>query len=146
VPARAILWLRRDLRLADNPALRLALDRNECPIPLYIYAPDEAADLAANTLGWQWSAGCGADAAPYFRVFNPVRQGERFDLDGAYVRHWCPELAALPDRWVHRPWAAPEPVLRAAGVRLGRDYPVPVVDLAESRREALAAWKRIGGR
>jgi deoxyribodipyrimidine photo-lyase len=103
------------------------------------------ADLAANTLGWQWSAGCGADAAPYFRVFNPVRQGERFDPKGDYVRRWCPELAALPDRWIHQPWAAPEPILKAAGMTLGRDYPAPVVDLAESRREALVAWEQIKG-
>jgi deoxyribodipyrimidine photo-lyase len=103
------------------------------------------ADLAANTLGWQWSAGCGADAAPYFRVFNPVRQGERFDPKGDYVRRWCPELAALPDRWIHQPWAAPEPILKAAGMTLGRDYPAPVVDLAASRREALVAWEQIKG-
>jgi deoxyribodipyrimidine photo-lyase len=103
------------------------------------------ADLAANTLGWQWSAGCGADAAPYFRVFNPVRQGERFDPRGDYVRRWCPELAALPDRWIHQPWAAPESILRAAGVSLGQNYSAPVVDLAESRREALAAWDRVKG-
>jgi deoxyribodipyrimidine photo-lyase len=101
------------------------------------------ADLAANTLGWQWSAGCGADAAPYFRIFNPVRQGERFDPQGAYVRHWCPELAALPDRWIHQPWAAPAPVAKAAGLTLGLEYPAPVVDLAGSRQEALAAWERI---
>ena len=103
------------------------------------------ADLAANTLGWQWSAGCGADAAPYFRVFNPVRQGERFDPKGDYVRRWCPELAALPDRWIHQPWAAPESILRTAGVSLGQNYPAPVVDLAESRREALAAWDQVKG-
>ncbi len=103
------------------------------------------ADLAANTLGWQWSAGCGADAAPYFRVFNPVRQGERFDPRGDYVRRWCPELAALPDRWVHQPWAAPEPIRQTAGVTLGRDYPTPIVDLAEARREALTAWDQQKG-
>jgi deoxyribodipyrimidine photo-lyase len=104
------------------------------------------ADLAANTLGWQWTAGCGADAAPYFRVFNPVRQGERFDPDGAYVRRWCPELARLPDRWIHQPWAAPDPVLAAAGIALGRDYPRPIVDLARSRLEALAAFETLKGR
>jgi len=101
------------------------------------------ADLAANTLGWQWSAGCGADAAPYFRIFNPVRQGERFDPRGDYVRRWCPELAALADRWIHQPWAAPAQVLEGAGIRLGQDYPAPVVDLAQSRQEALAAWSQV---
>ena len=101
------------------------------------------ADLASNTLGWQWTAGCGADAAPYFRVFNPVRQGERFDPEGAYVRRWCPELARLPAKYIHQPWSAPQSVLVSAGVRLGIDYPRPMVDLARSRERALAAWERI---
>lgn len=98
------------------------------------------ANLANNTLGWQWSAGCGADAAPYFRIFNPVLQGEKFDPKGEYVRHWAPELAELPDRYVHRPWEAPAEVLRHAGVKPGRDYPLPVVDHGEARGEALAAF------
>ena len=101
------------------------------------------ADLAANTLGWQWTAGCGADAAPYFRVFNPVRQGERFDPKGDYVRHWCPELARLPDQYIHQPWAAPAATLRTAGLTLGTEYPLPLVDLARSRAEALAAFETI---
>ena len=101
------------------------------------------ADLASNTLGWQWTAGCGADAAPYFRVFNPVRQGERFDPEGAYVKHWCPELNGLPSKYVHQPWAAPASVLDAAGLTLGKHYPHPLVDLAVSRQEALAAFERI---
>jgi deoxyribodipyrimidine photo-lyase len=101
------------------------------------------ADLASNTLGWQWSAGCGADAAPYFRIFNPVRQGERFDPEGTYVRRWCPELARLPAKHLHQPWSAPELVLQEAGVRLGQDYPRPVVDLTRSRAEALAAFESI---
>jgi deoxyribodipyrimidine photo-lyase len=103
------------------------------------------ADLANNTLGWQWTAGCGADAAPYFRVFNPVRQGERFDPDGAYVRRWCPELDALPNTHIHQPWGAPADILTASRLSLGRDYPLPIVDLAESRRQALAAWESIRG-
>ena len=101
------------------------------------------ADLAANTQGWQWTAGCGADAAPYFRIFNPVLQGERFDADGRYVRRWCPELARLPRQFVHQPWEAPEATLRAAEVELGRDYPRPIVDLKTSRAEALAAYEQI---
>lgn len=103
------------------------------------------ADLANNTLGWQWTAGCGADAAPYFRVFNPVRQGERFDPSGAYVRRWCPELAGLPDKRIHAPWSASATELEEAGVVLGRDYPRPVADLGASRKEALAAWEKIKG-
>jgi deoxyribodipyrimidine photo-lyase len=101
------------------------------------------ADLANNTLGWQWCAGCGADAAPYFRIFSPVRQALRFDPDGAYVRRWVPELARLPDRGLRAPWEAPPAVLAAAGVELGRDYPRPVVDHFQARAAALAAFRRL---
>jgi deoxyribodipyrimidine photo-lyase len=101
------------------------------------------ADLASNTLGWQWSAGCGADAAPYFRIFAPVRQGERFDPEGAYVRRWVPELARMPAGFIHQPWEAPADVLEAAGVRLGENYPKPIVDHVEARNAALAAFKRM---
>jgi deoxyribodipyrimidine photo-lyase len=98
------------------------------------------ADLASNTLGWQWTAGCGADAAPYFRIFNPVLQAERHDPGRAYLRRWLPELARLPDGWIHRPWQAPQQVLAEAGVRLGVDYPAPVVDFPASRQRALDAY------
>lgn len=100
------------------------------------------ADLGNNTVNWQWVAGVGADAAPYFRVMNPVLQGQRFDPDGAYVRQWVPALAALPARWIHAPWRAPGGVLRAAGVVLDRDYPRPVVDLAAGRSRFLNAARR----
>ena len=88
------------------------------------------ADLANNSLGWQWIAGCGADAAPYFRIFNPVLPGEKFDSKGEYVRRWVPELASLPDEWIHRPWKAP---ISAP------DYPAPIVDHDLARKRALAA-------
>jgi deoxyribodipyrimidine photo-lyase len=101
------------------------------------------ADLANNTLGWQWTAGCGADAAPYFRIFNPVSQAERFDPDGRYVRQWVPELARVPGRHVHAPWRAPDEVLAAAAVRLGTDYPRPVVEHDAARQRALDAWQQI---
>ncbi|HVS51673.1 MAG TPA: deoxyribodipyrimidine photo-lyase [Opitutaceae bacterium] len=101
------------------------------------------ADLAANTLNWQWSAGCGADAAPYFRIFAPVRQGEKFDADGAYVRRWVPELAQLPAEHVHAPWEAPAEILAQAGVRLGENYPRPIVEHATARAEALAAFQQM---
>jgi deoxyribodipyrimidine photo-lyase len=101
------------------------------------------ADLANNTFGWQWTAGCGADAAPYFRIFNPIVQGERFDPRGEYVRRWIPELSAIPDAWIHRPWEAPTEILRAAGVKLGETYPEPVVDHAVARKRALAALASI---
>ncbi len=97
------------------------------------------ADLANNSLGWQWSAGSGADAAPYFRIFNPVLQGEKFDADGAYVRRWVPELAKVPTAWIHKPWDAPPHVLAAAGVTLGRSYPRPIVDHGMARGRALEA-------
>ena len=101
------------------------------------------ADLGNNAGGWQWVAGCGTDAAPYFRIFNPVMQGERFDPAGAYVRRWVPELARLPDRFIHRPWQASPVELAAAGVRRGIDYPSPIVDHAEARRRALGAFARM---
>jgi deoxyribodipyrimidine photo-lyase len=101
------------------------------------------ADLANNTLGWQWTAGCGADAAPYVRVFNPLLQTERFDPERAYLRRWLPELERLPDEWIHRPWQAPADVLSSAGVTLGTTYPAPVVDFRESRLAALSAYERI---
>jgi deoxyribodipyrimidine photo-lyase len=95
-------------------------------------------DYAQNNMGWQWSAGCGVDAAPYFRVFNPVTQGQKFDPEGKYVRKYVPELAALPDRYLHAPWEAPPQVLSQAGLTLGVDYPEPMVDLKVSREEFLA--------
>ncbi|HAN67158.1 MAG TPA: deoxyribodipyrimidine photolyase, partial [Halieaceae bacterium] len=101
------------------------------------------ADPASNTASWQWAAGSGADAAPYFRIFNPVTQGQKFDADGVYVRRWVPELAALPDRYLHRPWEAPAAVLEEAGVSLGSDYPQPIVDHREAREAALAAYQEI---
>lgn len=101
------------------------------------------ADLANNTLGWQWVAGCGADAAPYFRIFNPVLQGEKFDSDGAYVKKWCPELRKLTKKWVHKPWLAPADVLQKAAIEIGKNYPNPVVDLGESRRAALARYQEL---
>jgi len=101
------------------------------------------ADLANNTLGWQWAAGCGADAAPYFRVFNPVLQGRKFDPAGDYVRRWVPELARLDARWIHRPWQAPAAALQCAGVVLGRTYPRPIVDHAAARLRALDAFYRM---
>ncbi|MDA4846235.1 cryptochrome/photolyase family protein [Hoeflea poritis] len=104
------------------------------------------ADLANNSAGWQWIAGCGADAAPYFRIFNPVTQGQKFDPGGAYTRRFVPELAALPDKFLFSPWEAPQPVLHEAGIRLGKDYPAPIVDLKTSRERALTAFQSMKAR
>lgn len=101
------------------------------------------ADLANNSASWQWVAGCGADAAPYFRIFNPVAQAKRFDPQGAYIRRHLPELAALPDKALFSPWEAPPAVLAQAGVRLGDNYPAPLVDLKSSREAALAAFQTL---
>jgi deoxyribodipyrimidine photo-lyase len=101
------------------------------------------ADLASNTLGWQWTAGCGADAAPYFRIFNPILQGLKFDPEGSYIRRWVPELARLPAEFLNQPWEAPMDVLAEAGLVLGRDYPQPIVDHGEARVAALAALQSI---
>ena len=98
------------------------------------------ADLANNSFGWQWTAGCGADAAPYFRIFNPTLQGERFDPQGTYVKRWVPELARLPLRWLHKPWACPAEILAQAGVKLGRDYPKPIVEHRQAAARALEAY------
>lgn len=101
------------------------------------------ADLANNSFGWQWTAGCGADASPFFRVFNPTRQGERFDSEGEYVRRWVPEIAGLPNRWIHHPWEAPPTLLATAKITLGTDYPLPVVDFSSSRERALLAYRKM---
>lgn len=98
------------------------------------------ADLANNSAGWQWVAGCGADAAPYFRIFNPILQGEKFDLQGHYVRRWVPELTHLPNQYIHQPWKAPAEVLHTAGVSLGNNYPQPMVDHGQARQAALDAY------
>lgn len=98
------------------------------------------ADLAANSASWQWIAGCGADAAPYFRIFNPITQGHKFDTDGEYTRKYVPELKDLPDKYLFSPWEAPSEVLDEAGIVLGEDYPKPVVGLKPSRERALEAF------
>jgi deoxyribodipyrimidine photo-lyase len=101
------------------------------------------ADIGANSASWQWIAGCGADAAPYFRIFNPVLQGERYDPDGEYVRRWVPELKDMPKKFVHKPWEAPSDVLAKASVKLGDTYPQPLMDHAKARDRALAAYQQI---
>jgi deoxyribodipyrimidine photo-lyase len=97
------------------------------------------ADLASNSLGWQWSGGCGADAAPYFRIFNPITQGQKFDPEGLYVRRYVPELRGLDAAVIHQPWEASPLDLKTAGLELGRDYPLPIVAHADGRRRALEA-------
>ncbi len=99
------------------------------------------ADEANNANGWQWTAGTGADAAPYFRVFNPVLQGEKFDPNGDYVKAWVPELAGLPEKWIHHPWEAPTAVLSDARVTLGETYPQPIIDHDFARKRALQTYK-----
>lgn len=101
------------------------------------------ADLASNSMGWQWVAGSGADAAPYFRVFNPIRQGERFDPDGEYVKKWVPEVSRLPKKHIHSPWTASAEELQQAGIVLGETYPHPIVDLKTTRVEALERFAKI---
>jgi deoxyribodipyrimidine photo-lyase len=90
-------------------------------------------DWAQNNAGWQWSAGCGTDAQPYFRVFNPVLQGQKFDPDGDYVRRYVPELAGLSAKLIHCPWQAPAKALASANIKLGEDYPLPIVDHVTGR-------------
>jgi deoxyribodipyrimidine photo-lyase len=101
------------------------------------------ADLANNAASWQWVAGCGADAAPYFRIFNPILQSRKFDPDGSYLRRWLPELAKLPTPNLHAPWKASELILDDAGVRLGQTYPRPMIEHGDARRRALAAYDQV---
>ena len=101
------------------------------------------ADLANNSGGWQWVAGCGADAAPYFRIFNPIIQGEKFDPNGEYIKQWIPELRDLPKKFIHSPWAAPALILQSAHVQLGKNYPEPIVDHKSARERALADYAAI---
>ena len=101
------------------------------------------ADLANNSASWQWVAGCGADAAPYFRIFNPTTQGQKFDPDGNYVRKFIPELKNLPNKYLFSPWEAPEPILQSAGIKLGETYPNPIIDLKQSRQQALEAFQSL---
>lgn len=104
------------------------------------------ADLASNTLGWQWAGGCGADAAPYFRIFNPMTQGKKFDPEGAYVRRWVPELAGVASDYIHEPWEAPPLALSMSGVTLGETYPYPIVNHAAARDAALKALSSISAK
>ena len=101
------------------------------------------ADLASNSASWQWVAGSGADAAPYFRIFNPITQGEKFDKEGEYTRHFVPELQRVPDKFLFEPWKAPQIILFNAGVILGENYPMPIVSVEDSRKIALAAFKTL---
>lgn len=104
------------------------------------------ADLASNSLNWQWVTGCGHDAMPFFRVFNPIIQSKKFDKDGTYIRRFVPELTKLPAKWIHTPWLAPEEVLRSAGIALGKTYPRPIVDHEEARGRVLQTFKKISVR
>lgn len=101
------------------------------------------ADLASNSASWQWIAGCGADAAPYFRVFNPTTQGQKFDPNGEYTKRFVPELSTMPNKYLFNPWDAPREVLQEAGVKLGKDYPKPIVDIKLSRLRALEAYQSL---
>ena len=101
------------------------------------------ANLASNSSGWQWIAGCGADAAPYFRIFNPITQGLKFDADGDYVRKFVPEISLLPNKFLFNPWEAPDNILKKANVKLGENYPKPIVDIKTSRQKALSAFAKL---
>ena len=100
-------------------------------------------NVANNVASWQWVAGCGADAAPYFRIFNPILQGEKFDKDGTYVKHWIPELKNVPSKFIHRPWEMDDETQKSINIKIGKDYPLPIVDHAKAREQALKAFDKI---
>ena len=101
------------------------------------------ADLAVNAFSWQWIGGCGADAAPYFRIFNPITQGDKFDGEGEYVRKYIPEIASLPNKYLFSPWEAPKDILSDANIELGKTYPEPIVAHKAARERALEAFKSL---
>lgn len=101
--------------------------------------------MASNGGGWQWAASVGTDARPWFRIFNPVAQGRRFDPDGRYVRRWVPELALVPTARIHEPWRMTPDEQASAGCRIGLDYPTPIVDHAAARTLTLEAWRELRG-
>ena len=101
------------------------------------------ADIGSNTAGWQWISGCGADASPYFRIFNPILQGFKFDPNGDYVKQFIPELLNVPKKYIHNPWEMSENDQKKYNCYIGKNYPHPIVDLKETRNRALAAFKTI---
>lgn len=137
-------WMHNRVRMvvASFVAKHLLLDWREGEAWFWDTLVD--ADGASNPANWQWVAGSGMDAAPYFRIFNPVLQGQKFDPRGIYVRQWVPEIAGLPDKFIHQPWKAGEAQLAEAGVRLGADYPLPVVEHDMARQRALEAFAKTG--
>ena len=130
-------WMHNRLRMIVGSFLVKDLNISWTEGSLWFWHTLVDADLANNTFGWQWVSGCGTDAAPYFRIFNPVLQGEKFDPDGEYVKRFVPELASLNKKWIHKPWLAPQDILLEAGIVLGKDYPFPIVNHEEARKEAL---------
>ena len=99
-------------------------------------------DIASNNGGWQWSAGVGTDAAPYFRIFNPILQGKKFDPTGKYIKKWVPELRNVPENYIHEPWLMPMDLQEQIGVRIGKEYPLQIVDRTMSRERTLIAYKQ----
>ena len=145
----ALVWFRRDLRDYDHAALHAALGAHHavhcgcCTGERYFANRLLDYDLAANNGGWQWCASTGCDAQPWFRIFNPVTQSQRFDPEGGYIRRWIPELARVPDAGVHAPWEMTPIEQHAAGCVIGRDYPAPVVRHAAARQRTLARYQAV---
>ncbi len=138
----ALGWMHNRARMIVASFLTKSLLVNSAVGEQYFMEHLTDGDLASNVGGWQWAASTGTDPQPYFRIFNPTIQGKHYDPDGEYVRRYVPELARVPARYVHEPWTMPEAVQRAAGCVIGRDYSAPIVDHAEARELALAAYGR----
>ncbi len=142
----AIWWIRRDLRLTDNQALLEAMRTADQVVgdwrfgEIFFMQHLLDGDPAPNNGGWQWTAGTGMDAAPYFRILNPVLQSQKHDPEGTFIRKWLPELASVPSKYIHAPWEMPVEMQFKAGCRIGVDYPAPIVDHAQAKERALNAY------
>ena len=136
-----IHWMHNRLRMITASFLTKDLLLNWQLGERYFWEHLIDGDQPSNNGGWQWSASTGTDAQPYFRVFNPTTQGEKFDPDGRFIRQWIPELAKVPDKYIHAPHTLPTALQEELGVVIGRDYPAPIVDHQEARERAIRAYK-----
>jgi deoxyribodipyrimidine photo-lyase len=143
---KSVGWMHNRVRMITASYLvkDLLIDWRKGEDHFWEYLVD--ADLASNSVGWQWVTGSGADASPYFRVFNPSLQSEKFDAEGKYIKKWCPELASLSKGYVHNPSTVSPQILKSAGIRLGKEYPNVLIDHFKAKERAMGEWRKINGK